>query len=83
MPSVNLAEAEFCGRVSTPPANREAEPPECLHCGSQLAGRYQGVRFAAEAFDVRKFIRELIAKFFLKRHTADATRMSLWRQVPK
>ena len=50
MPSVNLAEAEFYGRVSTPPANREAEPP------------------AAEAFDVRKFVRELIAKFFLKRH---------------
>jgi len=30
--------------VSTPPTNREAEPRECLHCGSQLAGRYQGVR---------------------------------------
>jgi hypothetical protein len=45
MPSVNLAEAEFYGKVSTPPANREAEPRECLHCGSQLAGRYQGVRF--------------------------------------
>jgi hypothetical protein len=31
--------------VSTPPTNREAEPRECLHCGSQLAGRYQRVRF--------------------------------------
>jgi hypothetical protein len=37
--------ADFRGKVSTPPTNREAEPRECLHCGSQLAGRYQGVRF--------------------------------------
>src|SRR4029450_4716493 len=45
MRSVNLSEAEFYGKVSTPPANREAEPRECRWCGSQLAGRYQGVRF--------------------------------------
>lgn len=44
MHSVNLSEAEFYGKVSTPPSNR-GEPTECRHCGSQLAGRYQGIRF--------------------------------------
>ena len=34
----------FEGRTSTPPTFR-AEPTGCLHCGSQLAGRFQGVRF--------------------------------------
>jgi hypothetical protein len=45
MPTIKLDDSPFAGRTSTPPTNREAEPRECLHCGSQLAGRYQGVRF--------------------------------------
>jgi hypothetical protein len=47
MRSVNLDEAEYYG--STPPANREAGRRECRHCGSQLAGRYKGVRFMGGA----------------------------------
>ena len=41
MQSVNLNEAEFYGRVSMPPSNREAAPRHCRHCGSQLADRYR------------------------------------------
>jgi hypothetical protein len=48
MRSVNLNEAEFYGKVSTPTSNREAGPRDCRHCGSQLAGRYRGVRFIRE-----------------------------------
>jgi hypothetical protein len=44
MPSVNLDEAEFYGKVSTLPRNREA-PRTCRVCGSQLGGRrYKGVQ---------------------------------------
>ena len=44
MPSVNLDEAEFYGRLSTLPRNREV-PRTCRACGSQLGGRrYKGVR---------------------------------------
>jgi hypothetical protein len=49
MQSVNLDGTEFYGKVSTPPSNREAGPRECRHCGSQLGGRYQGVRFIGRA----------------------------------
>jgi hypothetical protein len=45
MPTISLDDSPFEGRTSTPPTNREAEPRECRYCGSQLAGRYQGVRF--------------------------------------
>ena len=45
MPTIAFDGSEYLGRTSTPPTNREAEPRECLHCGSQLAGRYQGIRF--------------------------------------
>ena len=48
MPSVNLDEAEYYGKVSTLPRNREA-PRTCRVCGSQLAGRYMGVRFIGGA----------------------------------
>ena len=45
MPSVNLDEAGFYGRLSTLPRNREV-PRSCEVCGSQLGGRrYKGVRF--------------------------------------
>jgi hypothetical protein len=44
MPTISLHDTPFEGRTSTPPTNR-ADPSDCLHCGSQLAGRYQGVRF--------------------------------------
>jgi hypothetical protein len=37
--------ADFRGKISKPPTNREAGPRDCRHCGSQLAGRYVGVRF--------------------------------------
>jgi RNase P subunit RPR2 len=44
MQSVNLSEAEFYGKVSTLPRNREV-PRTCRTCGSQLGGRrYKGVR---------------------------------------
>jgi hypothetical protein len=36
----------FEGKTSRPPTNR-AEPSDCRHSGSQLGGRYQGVRFMA------------------------------------
>jgi hypothetical protein len=45
MHSIKLDDSPFGGRISTPPTNREAVPRDCRHCGSQLAGRYQGVRF--------------------------------------
>jgi hypothetical protein len=48
MRSVNLSEAEFYGKVSSPTSNREVGPRDCRHCGSQLAGRYRGVRFIGE-----------------------------------
>jgi hypothetical protein len=44
MQSVNLDEAEYYGKVSTLPRNRET-PRNCRACGSQLGGRrYQGVQ---------------------------------------
>jgi RNase P subunit RPR2 len=44
MRSVNLDEAEYYGKVSTLPRNREVTR-NCRVCGSQLAGRrYKGVR---------------------------------------
>jgi hypothetical protein len=44
MASVNLSEAEYYGKVSTLPRNREV-PRNCRVCGSQLGGRrYKGVR---------------------------------------
>jgi hypothetical protein len=48
MHSVNLSEAEYYGKVSTPPSIREAGPRGCRHCGSQLAGRYVGVQLIGE-----------------------------------
>lgn len=44
MPTISLDDSPFEGRTSTPPTNR-AEPSDCRHCGSQLGGRYVGVRF--------------------------------------
>ena len=44
MPTISLHDIPFEGRTSTPPTNR-AEPSDCRHCGSQLGGRYVGVRF--------------------------------------
>jgi hypothetical protein len=44
MRRIDLDDSPFEGRTSTPPTNR-SEPSECRHCGSQLAGRYKGVRF--------------------------------------
>jgi hypothetical protein len=44
MPTINLDDSPFAGRTSTPPTNR-AEPSDCRHCGSQLGGRYVGIRF--------------------------------------
>ena len=44
MPSISLQDSPFAGRTSRPPTNR-AEPSDCRHCGSQLGGRYVGVRF--------------------------------------
>jgi hypothetical protein len=44
MQSVNLSEAEYYGKVSTLPRNREV-PRQCRACGSQLGGRrYKGVQ---------------------------------------
>jgi hypothetical protein len=45
MRRIKLDDSPFEGRTSTPPTNREAGPRECRQCGSQLAGRYVGVRF--------------------------------------
>jgi hypothetical protein len=45
MRSIDLQDSPFAGRTSRPATNREAEPRECRYCGSQLAGRYVGVRF--------------------------------------
>jgi hypothetical protein len=47
MPTIKLDDTPFEGRISTPPRNREVGPRGCRHCGSQLAGRYVGVRFMA------------------------------------
>ena len=44
MPTIKLDDSPFAGRTSTPPTNR-SEPTDCRHCGSQLGGRYVGVRF--------------------------------------
>jgi hypothetical protein len=49
MRTINLDDSPFEGRTSTPPTNREAGPRECRHCGSQLGGRYVGVRFIGGA----------------------------------
>jgi hypothetical protein len=45
MPTIKLDDSPFEGRTSTPPTNRELGPRGCRHCGSQLGGRYVGVRF--------------------------------------
>lgn len=44
MPSVNLAEAEFCGNTSRPMARLEYARAECLGCGSSLASHSEGWR---------------------------------------
>ena len=42
--SVNLDDAGFYGSTSRPMARLEYTRPECLGCGSSLAGRSEGVR---------------------------------------
>jgi hypothetical protein len=49
MRTIKLDDSPFAGRTSMPPRNREAGPRGCRHCGSQLAGRYVGVRFIGQA----------------------------------
>jgi hypothetical protein len=42
--SVDLDLAEFYGSVSEPAAELRRQRPECLGCGSSLAGRSEGVQ---------------------------------------
>jgi hypothetical protein len=44
MQSVDLDQAEFYGSVSRPAAQAPRTPAECLGCGSQLAGRAEGIQ---------------------------------------
>jgi len=43
MRRIDIDGTDYRGRSSRPPTNRDI-PTDCRHCGSQLAGRYQGVR---------------------------------------
>jgi hypothetical protein len=44
MSSVNLTDAPFYGRTATTPLLAPRVRPECLGCGSSLAGRFEGLR---------------------------------------
>jgi hypothetical protein len=58
MPSVNLRDAGFYGRTSTPAPNQPCYSLECRHCGSSLRGRLVDrthrtiarVRYAVDVF---------------------------------
>ena len=49
MQSVDLKDSPFYGRTSTPAVEVERTRPECLRCGSALAGRRQAVRWSTVA----------------------------------
>jgi hypothetical protein len=44
MPRIALDSTPFYGSTSRPTARLEYTRPECLGCGSSLAGRSEGVR---------------------------------------